>query len=143
MIRPHSDKAVYDTYHSQLACRTFCFRTFPFTFSRLKLSSGLGTMRYKTLFSSTREEEKEEEGRKGRNTREQEREGKKKGKEQKKGFIKTTKDKMSRREKKRQKWIKTEIFFFYIERDGTDEQNQPTTHTEHHVYTLFIRTHHC
>lgn len=63
--------------------------------------------------------------RKGRNTREQEREGKKKGKEQKKGFIKTTKDTMSRREKKRQKWIKTD---FYIERDGTNEQNQPTTH---------------
>lgn len=77
-----------DTYHSQLAW-TFCFRTFPFTLSRLKLSSGLGTMRYIALCSSTREEKEDEEEERGKGGTPESRRGKERRKENNK---KTTKD---------------------------------------------------
>lgn len=54
--------SICKAYHSQLAWRTFCFRPFPFTLSRLKLSSGLGTIKYIALCSSRGGEERKGKG---------------------------------------------------------------------------------
>lgn len=121
--QPQSDTSTCGTYHSQLAWRTFCFRTFPFTLSRLKLSSGLGTMRYIAPCSSTREEE-EERGKGGT----QEREGKEKRKQQKR-FNKTTKDRWAGENRmKTQKWIITNIL--RLTEDGMKQSNN-TQNTVH------------